>query len=77
MTAHLSLQLSHCSREIEHQPGDVLQLALQDLDGIRLLLVLKYVQLLSCSSVIECTPIFLFTFQAVWLGVYLYELTCS
>jgi len=38
---YLSLQLAHCSCEIEHQFGDVLQLALQDLDGISLLLVLK------------------------------------
>lgn len=40
-SADLSLQLSHCGREVEHQPGDVLQLVLQDLDGICLLLVLE------------------------------------
>lgn len=39
--ADLSLQLSHCGREVEHQPGDVLQLVLQHLDGICLLLVLE------------------------------------
>lgn len=41
MRAHLSLQLSHSGCEVEHQPGDVLQLVLQDMDGICLLLVLE------------------------------------
>lgn len=39
--SHLSLQLADRRSEIEHQSCDVLQLALQHLDGIRLLLVLK------------------------------------
>lgn len=39
--AHLSLQLSHSGCEVEHQPGDVLKLVLQDMDGIGLLLVLE------------------------------------
>lgn len=37
---YLSLQAAHGRCEVEHQLGDVLQLALQDLDGLRLLLVL-------------------------------------
>lgn len=37
---YLSLQLAHCHCEVEHQLGDVLQLALQGLDGLGLLLVL-------------------------------------
>ena len=39
--AYLSLELADRRREVEHQLGDVLQLVLQNLDGVRLLLVLK------------------------------------
>ena len=39
--AHLSLQLADRRRQVDHQLGDVLQLVLQNLDGFRLLLVLK------------------------------------
>lgn len=58
--AHLPLQLSHCGREVEHQPGDVLQLVLQDLDGICLLLVLERTH----GGQLPCTdiPVYMLTF---------------
>lgn len=39
--SYLSLQLADCIGEIQHQFGDILQLVLQELDGIGLPLVLR------------------------------------
>lgn len=38
---HLNLQLAHSDRQVENQLSDVLQLALQQLDGLGLPLILR------------------------------------